>query len=351
MAPSLEGIIRPDVPEDTFHKLTPPELPRTSRSERAQYNTIGGEDPSHNTLTRLQPGGMVDILHSIPMNLQGVVIYCEGAKDEDHPRLFAPISISRMEAAYHPPDHPYSIPSLIGLPIWMRPHNHDPTIDRSNPVATWLLAVGNPEDLDFGRVEKKWLDSAVVMRRDGEALLPQHLEVLCFYCKFVFEEVLGKETKEEPGLAEDPELRQMQVRTFWKLVSRRGFMGYYEKYRSKKSTYDDEWRALPSPINDSSVDSSTRLANGLMNGDHKEVGRVTWAKGYTEEEEEEPAPRRSGRKTRVPSSLLEDLALANSPTDDEPRGRTNDRTLRSSSPLEYDARRGRAGNRQWFQET
>jgi len=298
----------------------------------------GGEDSSHRTTTNPELGGTLNNIHAIPNNLKGAIIHCEG--DRESPQVFEPISISSMEGAFHAQDEPCSVPSVIGLPIWMRPHNHDPHIDRANSAATWLRVVGDLDAKQFGFVTKRWEDSAVVMRVDGRTLLPQHLEALCWFCRFVFGEVVGNHQVGSYGLSEVAGVKEMQKRTFRKLVSPRGFLDFYEEYRLRKAVEDKRWCSLPSPYDHDLLEGKSVLH---MSGHRQSISAKPTTNG---DSTGEAAPRRSARTKRAPSWVLEDSGTANSPTDDdEPRGRPTASQVTSSATDDEEQPRGRTKKR------
>lgn len=308
--------------------MLPKFQPTPYNGDEPPHSNRGGEDSSHLTLTDLPGFNPRDPGTSrITLDINCAVIYCEGAMREGRSRRFAPTNISSAEAAFHIGDQPCSIPSMINLPLWMRTYRHDPTIyNRENTVATWLHVIGDLDAEGFGFATKKWLDNAVVVRVDGKDLLPQHLEALSFFCRHVFEEVIG-ENFGCNGLSDNAVMRKMQKATFRKLVSKTGFMEFYERYCSEKAMLDEHWRRLPSPYYDNVIPSKDEP---LTNGNHWLSRGTKVVNGDTTAP---PEPRRSRRPTRLPARILDDSPTTAALTEDEPRGRTR---KRRSSDSEYE---------------
>lgn len=306
---SMENVTK--TPKPIFEKLALPKFRQTSYDDDdPRHGNRVGQDSSHLTITG--PSGLSVPLRSscTPMaEIKGAVIYCDGAIERGKPRKFVPMSISPLEAAFHAHDQPCSIPSMIGLPIWMRPYHHDPTINRSNSVATWLHIIGDLDAEGFGFATKTWLDSAVVMRTDSRNLLPQHLEALAFFCKHVFEEVIGDEVG-SAGLSNNAGTREVQKKTFRKLASRKGFLQYYETYCLEKAVLDKFWRDLPSPFDNELLDGERQMKD-TTTADQEATGGS--------------APRRSGRPTRIPLRVSNVSLTTTSPTEEEVRGRSRKR--------------------------
>ena len=311
--PIVQTITVSKVPQHKFERLTLPRFHATlNGDDDPPYRNRGGEDSSHMTLSG--PPGLDEKHPPIRTSINEVkaaIIHCEGAMENGQPRRFEPITIPAMEAAFHADDQPCSVPSIIGLPIWMRPYQHNPAINRANPGATWLHVIGDLNARGFGFVSKTWLDSAVVARVDGRDLFPQHLEVLSFFCKHVFEEVIGKKVG-RAGLSRDAETREMQKKRFRHLASRKGFLDFYEKYCNEKAEEDENWRDLPYPFDD---DDLGEYGQGHMHsramGNREILG--------------ESMPRRSGRQTRVTPKAVKKLGPSTSETEDEARGRSRKR--------------------------
>ena len=252
-------------------------------------------------------------------------------------RRFEPYRISNFEAVFHAGDQPCSIPLMIDLPVWMRYIGDQfPEYHRENTVATWLNVIADLNDEGFGFARKQWLDNVLVARADGKDLLPQHLEVLSYFCRHVFYEVVG-ENLGLVGLSEDPGIRKIQQVTFRKLVSRKSFMEYYETYCSERAAMDEQWRRLPSPYYDlpSPISDDMHHTHAEPSTDgNRQVNGHRHINGNAEEIDEEdrmpPGPRRSHRPTRPPARVLDDLPL--SAVDDERKGRSR---RRRSSDSDY----------------
>jgi len=251
-----------NVPQEPFEELRLPDFHETEHNtDDPRYLTKAGQDSSHRTLT--MPPGLKEWLYkgnlkdSYPdtTEIKGAIIYCQGAMEKNKIQPFASTTVPGIEATLHAQDMPCSIPSLIDLPVWMRTYKHDPTINRTNSIATWLQIIGDLDAEGFGFTAKTVLDSAVVMREDGKELLPRHLEALCFFCKHVFEEVL-KSNVGHAGLSKNPRTQQLQKKTFRKLACRKGFLEFYERYCSEKSIQDERWKNLPSPYENEELGSN-----------------------------------------------------------------------------------------------
>lgn len=242
-----------NVPKEPFEELRLPRFNQTDyNDDDPRYSTNVGQDSSHRTLT--MPPGLHEWLYKGNLKgpypdtteIIGAIIYCQGAMEKNKTKPFASTVVPGIEATLHAGDLPCSIPSLIDLPIWMRTYKHDPSINRANPLATWLQIIGDLEADGFGFAAKIVLDSAVVLRKDGRELLPRHLEALCFFCKYVVEEVLGGYVG-HVGLSENPYTQEMQKKTFRRLACRKGFLDFYNSYCLEKAVRDERWRDLPSP--------------------------------------------------------------------------------------------------------
>ena len=319
---TLGGVVVSKTPLQAFLKLSLPQIRQFHHDDLPNKN-MEGQDSSHRTLTHF-PNDDVDLEeneNSPPLTTMGAaIIYCDGAMDQGKPARFASTVISPLEMAFLGTDQPCDIPTLIGLPIWMRPYHHDPTIDRTNVIATWLHVLGDIEDEEgFGLAARTWQDSALVVRMDGKTLLPQHLEVLSFFCRHVFEQVIG-EGFGEVGLSDDKETREIQVRNFKKIVTQSGFMAYYQNYCATKSAVDIRWRNLPSPFDSrTSINECAHLINDYQ---------LSKMQAIKDEEMEEAAPRRSGRQPRISSRVLEtsmDFIYGFEDEASQARGRTKKR--------------------------
>ncbi|KAL6717267.1 hypothetical protein ACLMJK_005182 [Lecanora helva] len=272
------------LPGAIFEELTLPRMAGTLRdSNDPSHNYTGGGSSSYQINTN-PPEPALHITRSpAPVTyIKGVIIHSDGVLSKETPHRFAPIIVSSIDFIFHTNDTPCSIPSLIGLPIWMRYDHHDPATDTFNPFATWLHIIGATDSESFGFVKKMWHGSAVVVRTDGKSLLPGHLEVLVSFCKDLFQKVLGDDLG-SVGLSEDAGVREKQVKTFHKLASPRTFLHYFMSYCSKRAVADQLWRDLPLPYDQEYLDSM----------------KLKSEYGHNEE------PRRSGRPTRVPTRMLE----------------------------------------------
>jgi len=305
-------------PGESFEELRLPDFIETEHNdEDPRYSTRAGQDSSHRTLT-LPPGlkewdHRFDIFKGSYPNtteIRGAIIYCQGAMEKNKIKPFASTTIPGIEATLHAQDSLCSIPSVIGLPVWMRTYQHDPTINRVNSIATWLHIIGDLDAKGFGFAAKTVLDSAVVMRKDGRELSPRHLEVLCFFCKHVFEEVLEEDVG-NVGLSEDPYTQEIQKKTFRNLACRKGFLDFYKNYCLEKGAHDERWRNLPPPY---STDEFGSQATSPVDGIEQSIEN---SKSATEES---TSRRTSGRITRSTQKALDGAESSSPVAREEARG-------------------------------
>ena len=147
----------------------------------------------------------------------------------------------------------------------------------------------------------------MVVRRDGLELLPRHAEVLCFFCKYVVEEVVGVGSA---GLAEDKERQWVQRKMLRKLLCKKGFLEFYDDYCLERSFEDPGWRGLPSPFDVRVLSGGVAVCNQIDRG-VRAVVKV----------EDEPDVKARGR-CRYGSGGVKDEAVSPDTTaGDEPRGR------------------------------
>lgn len=312
-----------NVAREPFEKLRLPSFEQTEYNDHDPcYSTRAGQDSSHRTLT--MPPGLNEWHHRDKrlmgpypniIEVKGAIIYCQGIIEKNNARSFASTTIAGIEATLHAQDPPCPIPSLIGLPIWMRTHKHDPAINRANPMATWLHIIGDLDAEGFGFAAKSVLDSAVVMRKDGKELIPRHLEVLCFFCKHVLEEVFEDEAG-KVGLSDDPYVRGVQEKTFQKLACRKGFLEFYDSYCLERGAEDARWRNLPSPYDmDDLDDGASFCTEGIRQSVETFTSVMPWATGR----------RTSGRITRSTQKVLESAESSSPMVRDEVSGRARKR--------------------------
>lgn len=272
------------VDREIFEKLTLPEFKPTDYDDNdPRLSTKPGQASAHRALTTapglkewIQRDGHFPGPYPSPIELRGAIIHCYGtiSAHNNNTRPFTSTVVSSFEATLHAQDPPCAIPSLIGLPIWMRTYKGDPNQpenDRANPLATYLHVIGpSPSDADsdddFGFTAKTVLDSAVVVRMDEKQLLPQHLEALCFFCKHVYDQVFspppsdGEDSEGVPNHnaraplsdAENGTARarlEVQKRHLFRRLARRGrFETFYQDFcRRRERVEGVRWKGLPSP--------------------------------------------------------------------------------------------------------
>ena len=308
--PSLEEITK--TPKHIFDQLTLPQIQETSHNGDPRNSTKSGQDSSHRTITGRS--GLFRLgcepTHYPPSTLLNcTVTYCDRALEEGETERFAATEISRMESTFHTDDDPFFIPSQIGLPIWMRYLHDDPNIDSANSAATCLHLIGDLNDEGFGSPSKMWLGSAVVARKDGKTLLPQHLNAMVSFCEYVFQKAIGPEAG-SVGLSEDAEVRAWQKTTFQKLASKQGFLDFYKKYSSDMGIRYWWWRGIPSPYDDE-----------LLGGERRADQDRTTSKL---ERKSEPNLKGGGRSTRNSAKTL-DVSLGTA--EGKPRERARKRSL------------------------
>ena len=178
--------------------------------------------------------------------------------------------MSSLEAQFHVNDPCLDIPTLVGLPLWMRqhswtgPHGDElkPASDIENEIARQLCVSANAESHNFLTAPSLKGDR-LVARRDGKDLWTQHLVCLGAFCDAVVREFLlqqsenlSKENGESSlkrsernarGVVEMGP-REKGVR-FRSLATRAEFQKYWERWCRRKfgTTGKEAWRVMKGP--------------------------------------------------------------------------------------------------------
>ena len=230
----------------------------SSHQERAAASR---QRPRSKVFAKLQVRQVQNIEHDMrttfipelpfPVATMGVIIYCPGAISTSIVVQYAPIAISSFEAVFHAQDNILYIATQIRLPLWMREHDHNPSIDQENQLARCLkvsrdtlftqLNLGNQSD-DLGSTPLE-VGSRVVMRNDGFNLLPQHLEALCNFCQFVVDDI----SSHYPIRADIDRVAMQRKERLKVFATRREFEKFYENYCVQMAAEDFKWMRLPSP--------------------------------------------------------------------------------------------------------
>lgn len=167
---------------------------------------------------------------------------------------FSPSKVSSLEAQFHINDPSLDIPTLVGLPLWMRRHcwtgphgdQRRPANDTENDAARALCVSGDAESGNFlttPSLRGDWLFA----RKDGRDLLSYHLVCLKGFCDAVVKEFCrreaAKEKKEEEGNPRRSKrtaeaearavTREMGMR-FRRLASREEFRRYWARWCGRK---------------------------------------------------------------------------------------------------------------------
>ena len=172
----------------------------------------------------------------------GTIIYCDGAISALRVPQFDLLAVSSFEATFHHDDSQPHIPALVGLPLWMRQHRQNDSIDQENNLARHLWISTNFDHPGFGSSAAQ-LGSRLLMRKDGVNLIPHHLEALCTFCISVLRESCG----ERGILSKTPGKSDKQKKLFKQMATQKGFETFWNEYRARKASHDARWKNLPSP--------------------------------------------------------------------------------------------------------
>lgn len=190
-----------------------------------------------------------DVKHSekAPDGVCGVRISCDGDLACGR-KKFEAIDVPRNHPVFREPVT--SISKLIGLPIKVKRCPPDKSLlgkeyKRSNQAATFLHLNANPKDQSWGWASMDWQEpagSVIVVRDDGKKLLPQHMDALCHFCRFImqpiFEDSIGC------GMHPEDPINKAQVLA---RMTPREFENFYSGYDSYKRDSDPHWISVGHP--------------------------------------------------------------------------------------------------------
>ncbi|KAF6240880.1 hypothetical protein HO173_000672 [Letharia columbiana] len=208
--------------------------------------------------------------YAYPKETKAVIIRCDSeAYPSEGRRVYQTTTISSFETQFHLNDEPLDIPTLVGLPLWMRQHpwtgargdelkpGRESEIE--NPLARPLCRNGRPESSRFGAPPSLKGDK-LVARLDGKDLLVQHLVCLGAFCNLVVARFskteVGRGTGEggvrrsERGATGEAEecARERGVR-FRGMANRESFRSYWVWWRRQKFDESglEEWLRMRGP--------------------------------------------------------------------------------------------------------
>ena len=204
-------------------------------------STSSGDEILLGNITPKVPRVLIPKVHH-PTEVMGTIIHCPGSISTRKVSRFHHLAVSSLEAAFHFEDRQPHIPALIGLPLWMRQHNKNDSIDEENEMVRQLWISANFDDPGFGTSPSQ-IGSKLVMRKDGVNLIPHHLEALCHFCLYVLQESCG----DTGTLSSKPCKCKKQKKAFKKMATMRGFEEFWREYRFERASHDERWKDLPSP--------------------------------------------------------------------------------------------------------
>ncbi|CAD6582115.1 MAG: hypothetical protein ASARMPREDX12_000760 [Alectoria sarmentosa] len=183
---------------------------------------------------------------------------------------FTGAKISSLEAQFHVNDPCLDIPTLVGLPLWMRQHSWagphldelKPASDTENEIARQLCVNATAESRNFLTAPSLKGDR-LVARRDGKDLWTQHLVCLGAFCDAVVREFLLQQSESlskengESGLRRSDRNARGEVEMgpierglrFRSLATRAEFQKYWERWCRRKfgTTGKEAWRGMKGP--------------------------------------------------------------------------------------------------------
>lgn len=163
--------------------------------------------------------------------IKGVRVNCEGDQKISGAKRFVAAQVPRYHPIFATNNTPCGI-SRLGLPVLVRkyPANKawlkNDSISSSgyiNQAATFLHLNTDPNSqamLGWGWAPMEWqnkVGSVLVVRLDGEELLPQQREALCMFCQVKmqpFEDSMGADMDPEHPMSKNAVLQQMTKSSF-----------------------------------------------------------------------------------------------------------------------------------------
>ena len=210
-------------------------------ADKSLLPTSSDDNLPPGNITPKVPRVLVPKVHH-PTEIMGTIIHCPGALSTLKVPQFYPLAILSLEALFHIEDRQPHIPALVGLPLWMRQHHKNDSTDQENEMVRQLWICANFDDPGFGTSPSQ-IGSKVVMRKDGMNLIPQHLEALCHFCRYVLQESCG----DAGTLSSKPRKCNRQKKMFKKMATMRGFEEFWREYCVERASHDERWKDLPGP--------------------------------------------------------------------------------------------------------
>ena len=210
-------------------------------ADKSLLPTSSDDDLLPANITPRVPRVFIPKVHH-PTEVMGTIIHCPGALSTLKVSQFHPLAISSLEALFHIEDRQPHIPALVSLPLWMRQHHKNDSADQENEMVRQLWICANLDDPGFGTSPSQ-IGSKLVMRKDGVNLIPQHLEALCHFCRYVLQESCGN----AGTLSSKPRKCKKQKKLFKKMATMRGFEEFWREYCVERASHDERWKDLPSP--------------------------------------------------------------------------------------------------------
>jgi hypothetical protein len=185
-------------------------------------------------------------VRSTGLKVQGVRINCRGDQDVSGVEKYTAVDVPFDHPVFVHPKQP-EISRLLGLPVLLRkypPHRSWKEEPRQHvtQAVTFLNMDADPKSQSWGWAPMEWkteVGSVILVRADGKAITPKHVDALCHYCQFklqpVFEDSLG---------AGFVERTREDVLGF---MTRKKFEAFFMEYKGEKMQGDPSWAIERSP--------------------------------------------------------------------------------------------------------